>query len=127
MTRAAMLLLSLLILPACGADGGSSNQPDAGQAGQADAGQRCPNAIASDENCGACLKAWGSGASYCAAGCSADLDCAGMTSAWGSEPLVCHADGYCTRTCSAAADCYLGDGADYTCDDGRCTVCIDCY
>jgi len=121
-----MLLLPLLVA-ACGSDGGSGNRPDAGSAAVPDAGQSCPNAIASDENCGACLKNWGSGASYCAAGCSADADCAGMTSAWGAETLVCHPDGYCTRTCDAAADCYLGDGVDHTCDDGRCTVCIDCY
>lgn len=106
---------------------GGQWQPSVCEAGTPDAGQSCPNAIASDENCGACVKNWGSGASYCAASCSADIDCAGMTSAWGSEPLVCHPDGYCTGTCTTSADCYLGDNVDYSCDDGRCTVCINCY
>ncbi len=127
MTRAASLLLPLLLVAACGSSDGSGSRPDAGSAVLPDAGQECPNAIASDENCGPCLKHWGSGASYCASGCSADADCAGMTSAWGGEPLVCHPDGYCTRSCTTPADCYLGDNVDYTCDDNRCTVCIDCY
>jgi hypothetical protein len=88
----------------------------------------CPNAIASDESCGGCLKDHGAGASYCAASCSADEQCAGLSNAWGVPDMVCHPDGgYCTRSCTEAWECDLGDGVDYSCDDGRCTVCIDCF
>jgi len=126
MTRT-LLLLSILAatIVACAGDDAPAS-PDA-VAVSPDAGQECPNAIASDENCGGCLKDHGAGASYCAASCTGDDDCAGMTSGWGDVALVCHPDGYCTRGCSEAWECDLGDGGGHTCDDGRCTVCIDCY
>lgn len=96
--------------------------PDAGPDAQA-----CPNAIASDENCAACMKDHGAGASYCAADCVTDNDCVGMSSGWGSVALRCHPNGYCTATCTTSADCILGDGVDYACDDGRCSACLGCF
>jgi hypothetical protein len=89
----------------------------------------CPNSIASDENCGDCVKNWGSGASYCADPCTTDDQCIYATNPWADEglSLVCHPDGYCTRPCETDADCFLTVGDDYTCDpSGACSFCIDC-
>jgi hypothetical protein len=89
----------------------------------------CPNYIASDENCGSCLKDWGSGASYCADACASDDDCVDATNPWAQEglSLVCHPDGYCTRPCETDTDCFLAVGQEYTCDaSGACSFCVNC-
>ena len=94
------------------------------------AGPSCPNAIASDENCGNCMKNWGSGASYCADHCRRDEDCLHADNPWASSDLalVCHPDGYCTRPCTMDGECTLTPGDSYACGpSGACSFCVDCY
>ena len=89
----------------------------------------CPNAIASDENCGSCMKDWGSGASYCADPCTTDEECTYAENPWASIglSLVCHPDGYCTRPCATDDECSLTGTDSYTCDpSGACSFCVDC-
>ena len=132
------IVLALVVLSwACGSD-----DDDADDVSIADAGPdacpgvapcgppaECPNYIASDESCGECTKAWGSGASYCADTCASDENCAGRVNPWAAEDLalVCHPGGYCTRPCAGDEECYLGAHDTYECDPaGACSFCLDC-
>ena len=112
----ALFILACLLVSGCGDDDGTERKDAAADLGTDSSPAGCPNAIASDEDCGACVKERG-GASYCGDICDETEDCVDKTNP-NTEPLVCHPEGrYCTWPCTNDLDCFITGDED--CDEAR--------